>query len=393
MLRLATASLLAAASAVALAASAPVGTEQVPLDVQLRAARSDAAAATAEQRRLEKAAGQARDEASRLAAQQLAAAQAISAAEAQITAADAEARLVEAQLALQRQRLARQQAPVSSLLAGLALMARRPPVLLLADGGSAEDLVKLRLLIAATAPVIRARTGALSAQLERGSRLHAAQLAARDAIVRSRDELAQRRQSFAELEARAIAMAQKRGGEALGAGDVALARQEQLSEIEENASSGRSAGALAGELADLGAAPLAAARIAERAPITYVLPADAPVTDGLGAVSESGVRSRGITLATRRGSPLIAPGSGTILFSGPFRDYDGVIIIDHGGGWKTVLVNAGSNFRRGDRVAIGQPLGIALGPVEVQLQQKGRAVSPALIAGSSQKLSNISKGG
>jgi len=117
------------------------------------------------------------------------------------------------------------------------------------------------------------------------------------------------------------------------------------------------------------------------------------MNDGLGSVSANGVRSRGIVLATRRGAPLVAPSSGTILFAGPFRDYDGVIIIDHGNGWKSVLVNAGTKLRRGVTVAIGEQLGIALGPVEIQLQHRGLAVSPALIAGSSAVLSNGSKGG
>ena len=150
---------------------------------------------------------------------------------------------------------------------------------------------------------------------------------------------------------------------------------------------------LARELAELGPAPFRGPGRTSAPPLRYVLPAGADVTDGLGAVSDNGVRSRGVTLATRRGASLVAPASGTILFSGPFRDYDGVVIIDHGGGWKSVLVNAGSKFRRGDKLLIGEPLGIALGPVEVQLQHDGQAVSPALIAGSSAMLSNASKGG
>jgi len=387
VLRLAAALLLIAGSA-AIAASAPVQTERIPVDLQLRQARGEAQAAETEQRRLEAAASKARDEVQRLRAEQLAAAQAIAAAEARISAADAEARIAQAHLAAQRARLAAEQAPASSLLAGLALMARRPPLLMLADSGSAEELVKLRLLVSATAPVIEAKTAALARELERGSRLEKAALAARQASVRSRDELARRRQAFAELEARALRLAEERGAEALGAGDLVLARQEQVTELESQSASGAKAARLASELAGLGPALLPAARAPLEAPLDYRLPADAAVVDGMGAVSSNGVRSRGTTLATRRGVPLVVPAGGTILFAGPFRDYDGVIIIDHGSGWKSVVVNAGSRLRRGAKVGIGEPLGIALGPVEVQLQHKGRSVSPALIAGSSPLLSN-----
>lgn len=388
MLRLAAALFLVAGSA-ALGASAPRG----PIDLELRQARNDAAAAEVRQRRFEAAAAKASDEASRLRAAQLAAAEAIAVAEARISAADTEARLIHAFLADQRRRLAAEQAPASSLLAGLALMARRPPILLLADSGSAEELVKLRLLIAATTPVIQARTAALAGELERGSRLERAALEARQAVVRTRDELARRRTAFAELEARATRVAEGRGTEALAAGDVAIASEERLSELEQAAQSGRSASELARELAGHGPAPLPRAGETPPTELAYVLPAAAPVIDGLGAVSAAGVRSRGVTLATRRGNPLVAPAAGRILFAGPFRDYDGVVIIDHGRGWKSVLVNAGSSMARGTAVRLGDPLGIALGPVEVQLQRGGRPVSPALIAGSSAILSNKRKSG
>ncbi len=392
MLRLATAILLTASSA-AVAASAPVTREREPLDVALQQARSEAARASARQQQLEKAAADARDEVSRLHAQQLAAAQAIAAAEAQITAADASARLAQARLALQRKRLALKQAPVSALLGGLVLTARRPPLLLLVKSGGAEELVKLRLLVKATAPVIQARTAALSRELRSGTELEKAAIAAGDELRDRRDELDRRRDAFAALEQRALRMASRTGSQALGAGDVALALEERVTIAEGSQSSKRESAELANELARLGPAAIPAPRTVERPPLSYRLPANVPVTDGLGAVSANGVRSRGITLATRRGTALVAPASGTILFAGPFRDYDGIVIIDHGGGWKSVVVNAGSKLQRGATVRIGEPLGIALGAVEVELQHGGKPVSPALIAGSSAMLSNVRKGG
>jgi len=394
MLRVAAAVVLAGGSA-ALAASVPVQPRAVPIDLQLSQARREAASAEAEQRRLEAAANKARDEALRLRAHQLAAAQAIAAAEARISAADVHARIVHAYLAAQRSRLAAEQAPMRSLLAGLVLTARRPPVLLLADSGSAEDLVKLRLLIRATTPVIEARTSAIAKEIEQARRLEQAAAEARRAMARTREELARKREAFAELEARATHLAETRGSQALGAGDVALARQEQAGELQREVVSARSAAQLARELARLGPAPIPVPgdHPGIGAPFDYRLPADAPLSEGLGEVSPNGVRSRGVTLATRHGTPLQVPGDGTILFAGPFRDYDGVVIIDHGSGWKSVLVNAGSSLRKGARARAGDALGIALGPVEVQLQHEGRAVSPALIAGSSAVLSNKQKGG
>jgi septal ring factor EnvC (AmiA/AmiB activator) len=109
-------------------------------------------------------------------------------------------------------------------------------------------------------------------------------------------------------------------------------------------------------------------------------------------VNDSGVRSRGLTFASRRGEPVIAPSGGVVRFSGPFRDYDGVLVLDHGNGWVSLIVNVSSALKPGDKVRLGDPLGQALGPIDVQLSQNGRRFSPALIAGSSQTLSKNGKG-
>jgi septal ring factor EnvC (AmiA/AmiB activator) len=234
---------------------------------------------------------------------------------------------------------------------------------------------------------------ALANELNEEARLHRAALSARDDLRGDRAELDQRRAQFAELEQKALALAKERGGEALGAGDVALARQDQLADVQLGASSKRRSLQQAQQLAQLGPAPVPSAQGRPQSPFPYRLPAAAAVVEGLGEVSGSGIRSRGVVIATSRGASLATPASGTILFSGPFRDFDGVIVIDHGSGWKSVIVNAASTLPRGSRLMIGDRLGIALGPVEVQLQHNGDAVSPALIAGSSAVLSNRSKGG
>src|SRR5207248_6267294 len=96
-----------------------------------------------------------------------------------------------------------------------------------------------------------------------------------------------------------------------------------------------------------------------RPPFPYELPAASPVTEGLAAVNASGVRSRGLTLATARGTSVTAPAAGVVRFSGPFRDYDGIIIIDHGGGWTSLIVNVSTELKPGDRVELGQPVGRA----------------------------------
>jgi septal ring factor EnvC (AmiA/AmiB activator) len=243
--------------------------------------------------------------------------------------------------------------------------------------------------------VIRQRTAALRDELQRGRKLQtSAELARRD-LLKSRDALAQRKREFAELEARALKVAAQRGGEALGAGDIALARGEDAERLVSAAQGRREAASIANEIARMPPPPArpGSATAGGPEPLAYRLPSDAPVVEGLGSVQSNGVRSRGLTLRTSRGAPVVVPASGMIRFAGPYRSFDGVVIIDHGGGWMSLLIGVATQQKPGTRVSIGDPLGRALRPVGVELSRNGQHVSPALIAGSSRSLSKGRKEG
>jgi septal ring factor EnvC (AmiA/AmiB activator) len=383
---------LLVAPALLVAASAPVRTAADPLQTRIAEAAAEAAAAEARVERLEQQAEAAKDEAARLRARQAAAAEAIAAAEARISAADSRARLIAALMQARRERLQREQAPAGALLAGLAMMASRPPLIAILDEGSTREFVRVRVLLDSTLPEIHRRTAALRDEIERGRALAQAASAARAAMARNRSELAARQQQFAELEAEALRLAELRTGQALGAGDIALARSEQAGQLSRQARGSRAASQIAAELASLPPPPpRPLGPSGERPgpePPAYRLPAAAQVTEGLGAVAPNGIRARGLTMATARGTRLVVPASGIVRFAGPFRSYDGIVIIDHGGGWMSLILNLSSPLEAGARVRIGEPLGRALGPIGVELSHKGTHVSAALIAGSSQALSN-----
>lgn len=396
LLRLALALPVLIAPGLLVAASAPVAPLVESLTAQVQQAANEAAAAEANVQRLERAAVAARDEAERLRARQSAAAEAIAASEAHISAADGRLRMIEAEVAARREQLARQQQPAGALLAGLALMASRPPIIAMLDQGSTEELVRVRLLLDTTLPALRRKAALLSREVAEAERLQRSSAQARAALLAERSRLAERRRAFAVLEEQALQLAEQRGGQALGAGDLVLAREEEVQRLSDRQRRTRAATSIAAQLAAMPPAParpFAATGSAPDRALAYRLPADAPVAEGFGAVSAAGVRSRGILLATSRGVPVRAPASGIIRFSGPFRDRDGVVIIDHGRGWLSLILNLSSPLEPGTRVQIGQPLGRALGPLGVELSREGRHLSPALIAGSSGNLSNSAKGG
>jgi septal ring factor EnvC (AmiA/AmiB activator) len=376
------------------AASVPIEPARETIGQALGRIAAETRAAEARVAVLEKREAAANDEAGRLRAERERAAADIAVTEARIASADL--RLTAARLAVEARSasLARRQAPLAALLAGLATMGRRPPVLALADGTSISELVRIRALIDGSMPVIAQRSAALRAEIGEGRRLAAKAAAARREVAAARTELVEKQQQFAVLEAKASARAAGLRAEAAGADDQRLAGGETLLDLGGEAAAAAEARKAARALTAL---PMAPARpVAPDSPgakpgIAYVLPTNAPVLDGLGTVSASGVRSRGLRFATARGSAILAPAAGTILFAGAYRDHDGIVVIDHGGGWTSLFVDVAPSVRRGDRVATGAPLGRALGDVALELREAGQPRSAALIAGSSRLLSNRSK--
>ena len=386
--------LLAAAIPALARASVPIEAPRETIAQALARTSAEARAAAGRVALLRDREQAASDEASRIRAERQRAAADIVLTEARL--AEADVALTAARVAVQsrKARLDRRRAPLAALLAGLATMGRRPPVLALADSSSIAELVRVRALIDGSMPLIARRSAALQAELEEGRALAAQAVAARQLVDRSRDALVEQQSRFAELERKASDRAAALRASGASAEDAVLAGGETVLDLGGEAAAAREARRAAAELAAFPLAPPRPARPDSQAappPLTYVLPTRAAVTEGLGQVNSSGVRSRGIRFATPRGSPIAAPAAGRILFASAFREHDGVIVIDHGRGWTSLVIGVAPGVRAGQRVSAGTPLGRALGDVALELREAGQPRSPALIAGSSAMLSNGGK--
>lgn len=382
---------LAIALPLATAGATPLLPTGPSADQRLAEARKEAGDSARELDRLNQAVTQATDEAARRKAEQDAAAAAISDAEARITEADAEVRLTEARAALGKARLDQQRAPIASLLGGLVNLDRTPPVLALLDGSSPDELVRVKALFDAIDPVIRQRTATLSAEYQAQVRLAAVATDARKRLADNRAILAQRQQQFAELERAAADHASQLTAQSLSAGDRVMADREGLLGAEGAAQSEGAALAEARRIAGQGLSPPRPVRGDAPLPASdfaYLVPVDAPVRDGVGSVSQSGIVARGTSFSAVRGAAVMAPASGVIRFAGPFRRSDGLVIIDHGNRRTSLLLGVATTLVKGDKVEIGQRIGIATGPVAVEFRDNGQIKSPAFIAASSPPLSN-----
>lgn len=373
--------LLLAASGIAAAGAQVRRTEAAALGVAKRQAEEASARAA----RLENAASAASEAAERARAEASAMAARIEAAEADISAAEARVRIVEGLRRAQRARLAERQQPVVRLTAALQTMARRPPALALIQPGSVQDIVRVRALLAATLPVIRARTNALRAEVATGDRLRRqAELAVAE-LERSRVALRQRRVELARLEGERRRQSARLGASALVAVDQALVLGEEARELAELAGTREFREQVRRRLAALPAPmPRPGPPPANPPGGQYRLPVEGRLIEGVGEISDAGVHARGLTFATEPGSEVVAPRGGRVVYAAPFRDYGAVVIIDHGGGWTSALTRmADLAVRPGQTVRTGQTIGRAASDeprVGVELRRGGDpvAITPLL---------------
>ncbi|HEX8527578.1 murein hydrolase activator EnvC family protein [Allosphingosinicella sp.] len=361
-----------------------------PEAAALAQATREAREAIERSQQLQREAAEATSEATRARAEAESLAARIQAAEADITAAEARVRIVEALAAAERARLASRQGPVVRLTAALQTMARRPPALALVRPGSLEDVVHVRSLLASTLPVIRARTAGLRAEVEVANRLKEDAARARDALLASRQELYRRRLALANFESQQRDRSQSLAESAMFESDRALALGEEARDLARRIGTREFQERLGARLAGL-PGPLPRPNSGPEGRSTaprpdYLLPVEGRLLVGVGEISDGGVHARGLTFATAPGAEIVAPANGRVRYAGRFRNYGEVVIIDHGGGWHSVITDLASinvtldqNVRRGERIGRA---GTDEPRVSIELRREGRPISIApLLAG------------
>ncbi len=363
----------------------------------LSVAKAQSAAADVRANGLEAKAAAARDRGERALAESAALASRIQSTEADIAAGEARIRLIEKLRDDQRARLAARQEPAVRLLAALQTIARRPPALALVQPGSTRDLVHARAVLASVMPLLEQRTAGLKSEVEAGRRLRASADRAVAALGASREQIKAQRARLIQLAAGHRREAQRFATSAMVEQDRAIAMGEKardiadlMSQLGADAQQRQQLESLPGPILRpaLPGAPRAAP-VETLAPagdrLAYRLPVSGRVVAGMGEVSGTGVRARGLTIATRPAAQAIAPNNGRIVFAGPYRGFGSIVIIDHGAGWTTLITGlAALDVAVGDAVVQGSPIGRAGAAdpkIMVELRRGNRPIDIAHLVG------------
>ncbi len=336
----------------------------------LEQARVLSAQADARAERLEAEAEKADGSAARAAAGMALLAARIQATEAEIDTGEARVKLIENIRREQAQILAMRQRPVARLVAALQMMARRPLLLSFVQPGSTADLVHVRAVLSVLIPEIRKRTERLRTEIVKSQQLKQNAIKAVTLLQRSEVKLATQRAELATEMARYRSQSQRFAAGAVEEQDRAIAMGERARDIVDLIDELGEAAVVRDTLISLPGPVLrpsdpededglpADQLAGDRRFEDYRLPVTGRLVSGRGEVTSAGIRERGLTLATRPGALVIAPAAGRVVFAGDYRAYGKIVIIDHGGGWTTLLTNMSTlDVRVGDQVADGGPVG------------------------------------
>ena len=339
-----------------------------------------------ERERAETLARRARDESAEIERLQAASRDAARAAmerEAQAAAIEERIGELDVERAARAARIAGRREEIAGLAGALQRLARRPPEALALEPGTPLDAARTGTLVARLVEHLTAEATALKADLEALEEARGKAVRARGDLANALSQLARERQTLDEtLARRADAVARL-----LSDGRAAADRAARL---------GREAGDLRDLVSRLDPPETAArARTARPPPASgraadpeslagYRWPAVGRIVEAWGQALAGGQAARGVLIEPRAAASVVAPFDGSVAFAGPFRGYGQILILEHAGGYHSVLAQLSRiDAAVGQTVTAGEPVGQAgtdergAPTLYLELRRHGQPVDPS----------------
>ncbi len=321
-----------------------------------------------------------------------------------------------------RESLTRRRSQLTGTLAALQRLSRNPPQTMLAYPEAPTDMVRSALLLRTALPGIKKQADALSRELSELSRIRQdtrTQLASLEVETQSLEKEQKRLQGVLKRKStllrqtdserkdvnRRMAELGKRAAsirDLLAQIEKERKRREEAERkrIEEeqqrlaDAARAPTAKPADEETADEETAVVRSAALARPAGIKpfpekgqIANPVSGRIITQYGARNKYGQTERGVTYATRPGAQIVAPHDGLVAFAGPFEGYGHILIIEHDGGYHTLLAGLERlDTSVGQWVLRGEPVGaMANSTIDkggdtvglyLELRRKGQPIDP-----------------
>lgn len=306
-----------------------------------------------------------------------------------------------------------------SVLMALQRIARHPPEALVAQPVDAADIVRSAILLRAAVPEIERRSDNLRAELADIAAVRAAAAQRRTDLASATDKLKTERQRLDDLLGRKAALKRQADAESRAAQQrvEALVReardlQDLLARLEEESrrrqvereakaaaerqriekeEKERAQKELASRTPAAKAPPAAAPQPTENGALVPIskargrlpFPVVGDIVGRYGQTTDAGLTRKGLSIETRAGARVVTPYDGLVLFSGPFRGYGQILILEHGEGYHTLLAGLSRiSAVAGQWLAAGEPVGVMEAPdrgdpvLYMELRRNGQPINP-----------------
>ena len=290
---------------------------------------------------------------------------------------------------------------LSLLLGGLTRLARIPPETMVARPSAPVEALRTATLLRSAVPAIEEEARVLRGHLtelasvrsdleDRRGRANAqrealdGRIAAMNALISRRETL----MSETEAERRAVEQRLQRLADEAGSLRELLAKLEEEARLAEQTAAAEPDPETEASPEELEAAAVAAAFDEGRELVHgevassltalplfdgVILPASGEILVRYGQPNASGETNRGLTLQPYPGAPIVAPLDGEVRFAGTFRGYGELLILEHSGGYHSLIAGFGRlDARVGQQVLAGEPVGVTA------LPQSGSTDNPTL---------------
>lgn len=274
--------------------------------------------------------------------------------------------------------LARGRADLSATLVALQRLSIMPRQALLFSDQAPIDMARSARLLSEVTPVLNARARSLQSELNDIQSLRQEMAVRRDELTAALAELAGENKRLSTLVAKKARQQKNTMAETDASkqrlqrlADQAKNLQDLIKRLEETEKEAPTIAAPAASPEapdDTQVAALAPAPARQEKPADFrnfpktlakaTRPASGQVVSAFGSQNDAVGTLKGVEIETRPGAQIVATFDGQIVFEGPFRGYGQILIIEHGGGYHTVLAGL-------DRVVVevgqwlkaGEPIG------------------------------------
>ena len=297
-----------------------------------------------------------------------------------------------------RASLGERRAVLAEVLAALQRVGRHPPPAILVRPEDALDSVRSAILLGAVVPDLQQAAEAVATDLRSLVALRKEQERDRDrlradttALLEGRTRISlllEQKRAARVASAEALANEEKR---AAALADQATSLRDLISRLESEEPAAAAASAEAEKAATIarengGGRPAKSLGSADRlAPaVAFVdakgllpMPVSGRVFHAFGDDDGLGGRTQGLSIATRPGGLVSSPTDGWVVYSGPFRSYGQLLIINAGDGYHVLLAGIGrTDVQLGQFVLAGEPVAVmaeqkvaSIGAVDVDAAQ------------------------